>query len=268
MRANALLACGSADGIGRMIRDASHFGRAVEHIRDARLRLDFHPMLSDLVYRTFRKARRALGNHEDAFLKHAAGVIHIGANVGQERAVYARHDLPVIWVEPIPEVYRTLLANIEPYPNQVAIEALLAETPGQECVLHVASNNGASSSVLPLSRHRELWPDVNFVRDIALTTTSLDLLMQRPDVDATAYDTLVMDTQGSELSVLRGGQEMLRRIRWVKLEAADFSAYEGCCTRAELEAFFRDRGFRLEFSERFASKRGVGNYFTLVFRRS
>jgi hypothetical protein len=37
----------------------------------------------------------------DRFLKDCSGVIHVGANSGQERHLYAQHRLPVIWIEPL-----------------------------------------------------------------------------------------------------------------------------------------------------------------------
>ena len=36
-------------------------------------------------------------------LSQARGIIHVGANKGQEAALYHRYNLPVIWVEADPE---------------------------------------------------------------------------------------------------------------------------------------------------------------------
>ena len=44
----------------------------------------------------------------DDFLRSCSGVIHVGANSGQERELYAQHGLNVVWIEPIPEVYTAL----------------------------------------------------------------------------------------------------------------------------------------------------------------
>lgn len=54
----------------------------------------------------------------DTFLTDASGVIHIGANSGQERDIYARQGLDVVWVEPIPEVFAELKQNITPLKRQ------------------------------------------------------------------------------------------------------------------------------------------------------
>jgi len=44
----------------------------------------------------------------DVFLDRVKGVIHVGANTGQERLIYESRQLNVFWVEPIPNVYEIL----------------------------------------------------------------------------------------------------------------------------------------------------------------
>ena len=61
----------------------------------------------------------------DDFLKRATGVIHIGANTGQERDVYAHYGLRVLWVEPIPTVFEELKENLNGYERQQALQALV-----------------------------------------------------------------------------------------------------------------------------------------------
>src|SRR5438046_1455790 len=79
----------------------------------------------------------------DRFLKEASGVIHVGANVGEERELYDRHGLRVVWIEPISEVFETLTANIAGFPRQRALQYLVTDQDGTEHQFHVASNNGA-----------------------------------------------------------------------------------------------------------------------------
>ena len=58
------------------------------------------------------------------------------------------------------------------------------------------------------------------------------------------FPALVMDTQGSELLVLRGADPRLPSFAFIKTEVADFEAYSGCCQLAEVTAFLSARGFR------------------------
>src|SRR5215471_16445825 len=95
-----------------------------------------------------RRLTRALyGVHAD-FLKRVHGVIHVGANDGGGRYAYAQHGLKVIWIEPIPEVFRQLVENIRNFPDQKAINALITNEDGTLCTLHIANNGGQSSSIL------------------------------------------------------------------------------------------------------------------------
>ena len=43
-----------------------------------------------------------------SFLNNVSGVIHVGANSGQERYEYNLYSLDVIWIEPIPKIFNKL----------------------------------------------------------------------------------------------------------------------------------------------------------------
>ena len=45
-----------------------------------------------------------LKKNPNFYLKNISGIIHIGANEGQEREKYKKYSLSVIWVEPIPQI--------------------------------------------------------------------------------------------------------------------------------------------------------------------
>ncbi len=201
------------------------------------------------------------------FLRSCSGVIHVGANSGQERELYARYGLNVVWIEPIPEVYVALADNIVGYPSQTAINALITDKDGETYTLHVANNEGASSSILDLHDHRDIWPDVHYVRDIVVFSATLPAALHRAGVSLRDYDALVMDTQGSELLVLRGAAPMLRGFKWIKTEAADFEAYKGCTTVSELVDYLRPFGFRLHHKDQFATRTAGGAYFDILFKR-
>jgi FkbM family methyltransferase len=195
------------------------------------------------------------------------GVIHVGANEGQERDFYARLGVPVLWVEPIPEVYVKLSLNIAARPGQRAVQALVGERDGEPVVLHVASNDGASSSILDFAEHADLRPDITYVRDIPLETTTLPTLLHKHGGDVSGFDMLVLDTQGSELAILRGATPLLRGFRYVLSEVADFEAYKGCARRDALTAFLTGHGFR-ESVVTVIAKHGNGRYYYDILYRA
>jgi FkbM family methyltransferase len=206
-------------------------------------------------------------DHEP-WLKQVHGVIHVGANIGQERDLYRRRDLRVLWVEPIPEVFATLQRHIAGLADQRAVQALITEHAGEAHELHVASNQGGSSSILPMKRHAELWPEVRYERTIRLRSDSLPSLLERLQLRPQDYDFLALDTQGSELQVLRGAVPLLPHFRFVKVEVADFEAYAGGCLLADVERFFAEHGFVEHARHCFASRPGVGSMYDIVYRRA
>ncbi len=215
-----------------------------------------------------RRLHRWFGPDHNRFLRSVHGVIHVGANAGQERGVYAGFGLDVLWIEPIPEVFATLCANIATFPRQRAVQALVTDRDDHEYEFHVANNAGQSSSILELKQHKEVWPQVAFTASIKLRSVTLPALLARQGVDITRYDALVMDTQGSELLVLQGAQSLLPGFAYIKTEAPDFEAYEGCAQLADLAAFLAARGFAEVTRNRFASRAAGGHYYDVVYRRA
>jgi len=214
-----------------------------------------------------RRIRRLFAPDPNRFLRSARGVVHVGANVGQERALYAKYGLDVLWAEPIPEVFAELERNIEPFPKQRAVAALVTDRDGGEYEFHVANNRGESSSILDLKEHKDVWPKVQFTTTIKLRSTTLPALFAREGVEPSTYDALVMDTQGSELLVLKGAESLLPGFAFVKTEVPDFEAYAGCVQLEELVRFLGERGFRELSRNRFASRPGGGSYYDVVFER-
>ena len=218
--------------------------------------------------RVLRRLRLVLGMDLDRFLHSVRGVIHVGANLGQERAQYARLGLDVLWIEPIPEICDTLRANLAPFPQQCALEALVTDVDDREYEFHVANNSGESSSILELKDHRDVWPDVAFTRSITLHGVTLPTLLAREGIDVARYDALVMDTQGSELLVLQGAETLLPRFSYIKTEVPDFEAYQGCVQLDDLSEFLAARGFRELVRNRWISREAGGHYYDIVYRRS
>jgi FkbM family methyltransferase len=201
------------------------------------------------------------------FLSKAHGIIHIGANVGQERHGYARHALNVVWVEPIPEVFAQLESNLKLFPRQTAYQRLITDVDDKEYGFHISSNQGKSSSILALGRHVDMWPHVSFTNSIVLKSVTLDNFVQAEGLDLTKFDALVLDTQGSELLVLKGGKKTLAKMRFVKVEAADFESYVGGATAAEIDEFMAGLGFHVAQRKQFAHRDSIGSYYDTTYRR-
>jgi FkbM family methyltransferase len=189
------------------------------------------------------------------------GIIHVGANDGNESPAYAAAAVDVcVYVEPIPTVFAQLEKQISRFPGHVAIQALCTDRDGEVVKFNVASNNGRSSSILPLGDHAEKHPDIKYVSAIEIVGCTLDSLLAKhfPDV---RFNLLVIDVQGAELRVLKGAPELLKTIDAVFLEVSDCPLYEGCCRFEDIEAFFKPLGYMLKWME--IGPYGYGDAFFL-----
>ena len=202
--------------------------------------------------------------HVDAFLNDVCGVIHIGANVGQERSHYADLDIRVVWVEPIPNVFQVLKRNLGNFHKQRAYNYLLTNQDGVCHELKIANNGGESSSIFELAGHKNLWPSIHYVETMNIFGTTLQSMIERENINISDFQALVVDTQGSELMVLQGAGDLIKRFRYIKLEAADFESYEGCCQIGDLGNYLKNFGFDEVQRVKFAGT-GFQNYFNLIY---
>jgi methyltransferase, FkbM family len=217
--------------------------------------------------KVLRPVVRLFRPEPDKFLRHVNGVVHIGANEGQERDQYENLGLDVVWVEAIPDVFLTLKQNIADKPRQKAFQYLLTDKEGGEYEFNISSNAGASSSILEFGLHKDVWPDVTYVAKIKLISSTFAKMVEREEIDINRYQALIIDTQGSELLVLKGAGELLRKFEYIKTEVADFESYVGCCTLSDLTSFLGTFGFREIRRTRFAKRAAGGNYYDVLFRR-
>jgi len=202
----------------------------------------------------------------DSFLKDVSGVVHIGANNGRERDLYASHNLRVFWIEAIPEVFVELQHNIRNYARQQAVQALVTDVDGREYQFNIANHSG-SSSILDFKHHKAIWPEVKFTDTILLKSITLASLYKIEGIDPLEYQALVLDTQGSELLVLQGGVNLFEWFKYIKTEVADFEAYEGCCQLDEIHEFMLAHGYKEYSRNQFASHPDGGDYFDIVYKR-
>jgi FkbM family methyltransferase len=220
----------------------------------------------NILKRALRKITKLLQSNPDAFLRKSRGIIHIGANQGQEREQYDRIGLSVIWIEPIEEVYKSLLKNIAPFNRQRAFNLLITDVDDRDYDFHIANNEGASSSILEFKNHKDIWPDVLFTETIKLKSTSLPTFLQRENIDLSHYDTLILDTQGSELIILEGSRSVLPLFNFIKVEVPDFESYKGCCTLAQLQSFMNSIGFSEKHRHRMATNSMGQSYYDIVYQ--
>ncbi|MBP6311054.1 MAG: FkbM family methyltransferase [Flavobacteriales bacterium] len=203
----------------------------------------------------------------DVFMRHTDGVLHVGANEGQERQIYHEQGLKVLWIEALPDVFEKLLHNLKHYPDQTGLKYLFTDVDDKNYTFHIANNGGASSSIFDFKEHGDIWPDVKMERTIELQSRTLASVVAEHAIDLAQYQTLVMDTQGSELLVLKGAVSVLEQFRYIKTEVADFEVYAGCCTLNDLGEFLGHHGFNEVARNCFAERPEGGKCYDVLYER-
>jgi len=179
------------------------------------------------------------------------GLVHVGANSGQEVPDYVQAGIKsAVLIEALDHPYRACAAKIARIPGYVAVKGLCTDIEGAEYDFHVASNEGASSSILTPKRHLLEHPEVRFSeKTLKLRSTTLDQVLdsvvERGFADRGKIRLLVMDTQGSELSVLKGSIQTLRHCDAIWTEVSRGGLYDGDVSFDTLTGFLAAFGFVL-----------------------
>lgn len=168
-------------------------------------------------------------------------LIEVGANIGTETLLYAKVVGPsgrVIAFEPVPE-------NFEILSRQVAGNHL------DNVVLHraaVSDRDGVLSFLLPkeASNFGEgtlLGEGQDGTRAIHVNSLILDQLHDAGQLPAARI--MLMDVQGAELKVLRGGDGYIKEhLPYIVLEVSGNWLAKHQATPADIDEFLRTRGYR------------------------
>ncbi len=199
-----------------------------------------------------RKRRRSIQNQ---YLAQAKGILHLGAHLGQESSYYAQFEIPVLWVEAMPEIFKGLRKTLSKYENQDALCALLSNRDGLQKVLNISNNqNGVSSSVFEFGAHasgdKALWPqlELHMIDELFLCSVTLDTLLKGNSVNVESYDFWAVDLQGSELLALEGATSSLPHCNALIVEVSTEEVYRGGVLWDELNAFLIQNGFTAAWS--------------------
>ena len=182
------------------------------------------------------------------------GVIHIGANFGQEAKDYYDNGAEeVIWIEANPKSMDTLSSHLSQFVKQNPLFILnecMSDQDDQEVIFNISNNEGQSSSFLDLEYHKIAHPDVFYVDTIPLKTKTLNTIFKDleglPDFIPDKFTFLNGDIQGAELLMLKGATEILPKLNCLYLEVNEKELYKGCGLVNEIDEFVKQFGFKRE----------------------
>ena len=121
----------------------------------------------------------------------------------------------------------------------------LAGVPGKR-TLWFTAEPACSSLLEPDPELTRCYPALHcaqHVRRFEVDTTTLDLWAKEAGVDVVDY--IKVDTQGTELEILRGGTKVLSTVRCLEVEVEFNPIYLGQPLFAEVDIFLRSQGFVL-----------------------
>ncbi len=184
-------------------------------------------------------ARGSWETLETAFVKHIVGgddlVIDIGANLGWYSVVAAKTAGAVIAFEPDALNYELLLDNLtrnklreRVVPLQIALSDLDAELE-----FELSESNFGDHRVRQASSRGPEFYGEGTRRTVRVKGRPLDSVLDELRVAASPIKLLKIDTQGSEVRVLRGARKALERTRWVIAEFWPYGLERAGCTVEE-----------------------------------
>lgn len=170
------------------------------------------------------------------------GVLHVGANVGEEAPVYDELGIKdVVWIEGNPDLIPKLVQNTKAYKHGVIL-ACIGDVEGKEVNFNVSNNAGQSSSILELGTHKIAHPEVHYTESFLTKTRRIDVLFD--SIGLGEIDFLNIDLQGAELMALRGMGELLHQFKWAYLEVNKADLYKGCALVEDIDMYMLGFGFK------------------------
>jgi len=179
---------------------------------------------------------------------NCVGVIHVGGHKAQEYQEYKEAGLiNQVWIEANPHYYYEIINIIKDDTNCIALNYAVFDEEKE--IDFGLSNNGASSSILPLKEHIKYYPNIHYDGYLKMISKRLDNIISENSLDLTKYDGLVMDVQGVELRVLKSLGELLNNFKFVQSEVNLEELYEGCCLINELDEYLSKYGFERKITK-------------------
>lgn len=175
------------------------------------------------------------------------GIIQVGSHWAEEYEDFKNIGVKYfVLIEPCKaafEVIKNKMANIHLDKENSTIvtgfNRAMSDYEGTATMFTETKNNGQSNSLLNPKSHLLSYPDIVFNSTEEVRVATLDSL----DFDVFGREQtnmLLMDTQGTELSVLKGATETLKYIDYIYTELNNSEVYENCGKVWEIDDYLPD----------------------------
>lgn len=147
--------------------------------------------------------------------------------------------------EPVPEIFSKLILNTAKLPNIHTYEQALSDTNGT-AEFYISEKPDkpdipSQAGSLRKPKKRLAHSPMQFPYTIEVQTITLDRWTKQNNM--TRLDVLWLDTQGHELAILQGAQQILPTVSVIYTEVAFIEAYEDQPTYEVVKAWLEKQGF-------------------------
>lgn len=180
------------------------------------------------------------------------GVIHCGAHFAEEHDDYVACGIErFVYIEPCSEAFMVMVNKFNSTPtfgntnpvievnfNNIKLVNCACGSEEGEMPMYVShQNQGQSNSLLKPLLHTEQHPEIIFDDAEVVKVVTLDSLKVTGDL-------LVMDCQGYEGQVLKGGVETIKQVSMIYTEVNRGQTYAGNMEVEEMDAFLAEYRFK------------------------
>jgi FkbM family methyltransferase len=174
------------------------------------------------------------------------GVVHVGADVGQEVAQYFEYGFEkIILIEANPECCEILLSKFGDDPRIKLFNYAICDRQGA-VDFHIHTSRSGSTepaSILPMKRFKEIVETLQTTKTISVPAITLDGLFEKHQLPFAAYNFVNIDIQGAELLALQGARKLLASIDVIVSEVNVVEMYENGALEDDVVNFLANRGF-------------------------
>jgi FkbM family methyltransferase len=145
--------------------------------------------------------------------------------------------------EPVPEIYKRLVAHTGRYPSIRTYPVALSNKSGKDFIYKSEGASDGSSSLLAPKAHLTDHVDTYFKEKIEIATMTLDDWARANKVEH--VDLLWLDMQGFEMMMLQASTVILPTVKAIHTEISVKETYEGVSLYRDYKSFLESIGFRV-----------------------
>lgn len=167
----------------------------------------------------------------------ADACIHVGAHHAQEHKDYVNAGIKrFVYIEPCAAAFNVLKNKFGAHHHIQLFNVACGDAEGQQVMYTGSQNEGQSNSLLKMNKHLQIHPGITLTTTELVTVKKLDSL----GLAHKGYQLLVMDCQGYEGRVIKGGLQTLKQMNYVYAEVNKDDVYEDCTKIGELDNLLSD----------------------------